>query len=434
MTNHEKIKLAFNDIKAPKGFANIVLQNAENNTETRTQTRGRTRLVRRLLIAAIVAVTFTTTALAATGTIDIPSIFYSIFGNEQAKPFIITSDDIIIHKNVVEETPDLETGLMVNEGFEVKVISAFYDTDKFGVYLELEITDPTGEGLSDSFMLFIYDDERGYIPLNMSSFEPSEVEFINENTVRAGFYMFTNTDTHGEIKIDLIISDVSYETEHNTGNKVMEHIGIENPIILPNMEFVQLDEIIYDGTHLTVLYRDSDIAVHGWGFVTLGLLKTDGDIIWPSDKRNRTIDFSEVEVTYDISSISDPDDLTFVWSGIRAKHPIKGNWEFTIAGETGLEQKIFSAEIEGLRTEFLINSLKVTVNIYDAPDMKTARDIVFSHQDFEFILHLADGSTVEPIAGGSEGGTDIIAISYYMDFINPTNVTHITFRGVEIND
>jgi len=433
MTNHERIKLAFIETKAPHGFIDIIMKKTENSTNSSAQTKSSTRLIRRALIAAALVVALTTTALAISGTIDFPSFFRSVFRNEQAEPFVISGDGIKTNINETEGIYDSDSGVFINDGFEIKLISAFYDINPGIFYLELEITDPTGERLSDSFMLFTYEEGRGYIPLNLNYYVPSEVEFINENTVRAGVKIWHNTDNKGEIKFDLIMSDFNQESRlYQTGIKVKDYIDIETPLILPNVEFVQIDEITYNSGTLKVLYRNPDPSVYGWGSGMLGIQKPDGEILWHHSARNITSDFSEAEIMFSIDEITD--EHTFVWEGHRAKHFIKGNWEFTITGETGLAESTFNAVVEGLRTEVTVSSLGVNVYIYDAPDFETSREMVLSHQDFGLILHLADGSMVEPVAGGAEGGTDVVLISYIMDFINPKDVVMVTFRDTDISN
>ena len=433
MTNHKRIKLAFSETKAPHGFTDIIMQKSENITNSRTQTKNNTRYIKRALVAAVLVITLTTTALAVTGTIDFPSFFRSVFRNEQAAPYVISGDGIKINTSETEGIYDSDSGVFVSDGFEVKLISAFYDIDPRIFYLELEITDPTGERLSDSFMLFTYEEGRGYIPLNLNYYIPSEVEFINENTVRAGVQIWHNTDNKGEIKIDLIMSDFNQESRlFQTGIKVKDYIDMETPLILPNAEFIQVDEISYNSNTLTVLYRNPDPSVYGWGSGMLGIQKPDGEILWHYSARNITSDFSEAEIMFSIDAITD--EHTFIWEGHRAKHVIKGNWEFTITGETGLAESTFNAVVEGLHTEITVSSLGVNVYIYDAPDFETSREMVFSHQDFGLVLHLSDGTTLEPIASGAEGGTDVILISYFMDFINPKDVVKVTFRDTELSN
>ena len=209
-------------------------------------------------------------------------------------------------------------------------------------------------------------------------------------------------------------------------------INMDKPLILPNVEFIQIDEIDYNSNILTVLCRNPDASTYGWGSGALGIQKPNGDILWANSSRNITNDSSEIELTFKIETITD--EHIFVWEGHRPKHVIKGNWEFTITGETGLEEKVFNAVVDGLKTEIKVSSLGVSVYMYDAPDFDTSREIVLNHHNLELVLHLADGSVIKPIAGGAEGGTDIILISYIMDFINPNDVVKVTFCGVDIKD
>jgi hypothetical protein len=50
MTNHERVKLAFSDVKAPKGFANKVLNTQGNISTITTQRAGSRRISKYLLL------------------------------------------------------------------------------------------------------------------------------------------------------------------------------------------------------------------------------------------------------------------------------------------------------------------------------------------------------------------------------------------------
>ena len=129
-------------------------------------------------IAAIVAVImlmFATTALAVSGVIDFGGVFQSIFRNETAAPYIQIGEDITTHANEGE--------------IEVELIAAFLDNTRIGgLYLELKIHDPTGERLSESLVLLRRDERLGYDPIS-NPWGQVEVEFLDDYTLRAGFFV-----------------------------------------------------------------------------------------------------------------------------------------------------------------------------------------------------------------------------------------------------
>jgi len=127
-------------------------------------------------IAAVITLVFATTALAVSGVIDFDSIFQSIFRNETAAPYVQTGADITVH---------------ANEGdVEVELIAAFWDDTRIGgLYLELEIHDPTGERLSDTLVLLRWDEWLGYDPIT-NPWGQVEVEFLDNYTLRAGFFVY----------------------------------------------------------------------------------------------------------------------------------------------------------------------------------------------------------------------------------------------------
>jgi len=91
MTNHEKIKVAFADVKAPEGFADSIIKAQENiTTSIATQRTGsrRRRISKVFVIAATICLVLIFTVATAIAT--------NFFGLRDA--IIPDSDDIIIHE------------------------------------------------------------------------------------------------------------------------------------------------------------------------------------------------------------------------------------------------------------------------------------------------------------------------------------------------
>jgi len=364
-------------------------------------------------VAVILTLALATTALAVSGTINFGSIFQSIFRGESAAPYVQTGEDITVH---------------VSEGeIEVALLAAFLeDTRIGGLYLELEITDPTGERLSDSFMLLLRDERLGYIPLNLHM--PVDVRFKDEHTVHASFFLpHVDVGETGEIVVqfDFIASNIQNIEMQPTEFNIGAHMGMDGPIVVPGAAFIEITEITMDDTgRLTITRRDSDVAVYGWGWAMLGLMRPDGEIIWPS---GGTIHYGVPgeQCHFGLAGIS-PYELTLVWTGQVAEHVMSGNWEFTIpGGDTALDPGGFSGYFEGNPTEVFLGgtSVEVLITVVGSFDI---------FQENPLVLYLADGTIVEPRFNGAEGGFDVATLQYSMEFIHPEDVVRVTFRGIAI--
>jgi len=364
--------------------------------------------------AVILTLVLATTALAVSGTINFGSIFQSIFRGEHAAPYVQTGEDITVH---------------VSEGeVEVALLAAFLeDTRIGGLYLELEITDPTGERLSDSFMLLLQDERLGYIPLNLHM--PVDVQLIDEHTAHVSFFLpHADVRETGEIVVqfDFIASNIQTVELQPTEFNIGKHIGVDGPVVVPGAAFIEITEITLDDTgRLTITSRDSDVSVYGWGHGTLGLMQPDGEIIW-SRGGSMTYGIPGWEREFNIGAVN-PYDLTLVWSGERAEYVMSGNWEFTISGEAVLDPGVRRGYFEGSPTEVFLGgtSVEVLITVVDSFDI---------FQENPLVLYLADGTTVEPRFNGAEGGFDVVTLQYSMEFIHPEDVVRVTFRGVAIGE
>ena len=404
MTNHERIKQAFDDIKAPEGFADKILKAPENTSASITKVpiikgQGQSRRFRIGFVAAaaVIALMFATTALAANGVIDFSSIFQSIFGNEAATQFIQTGEDITAHASEGE--------------VEVEIIAAFQDN---GIFLDMLLTDEVGGRLSERLMLISWNETWGKYHLIGDSVY---AQLIDENTMRASVFLPAWVDSPYQVRFDMIASGVQFFPEIQTELNVGAHIGIENPIIVPG-EVVEITAVSLDGDMLTVASRVSGLAVRGTSEYTLGIMKPDGEIIW----------FGDGGGTIDIGG-SCPHELVFVWSGLRAEHIFTGNWDFTITpDDTALKPGTFIGEFEGHHAEVVVSATNARVRIYGI-DRDTMDEI---WEEDSLALYLADGTTVLPSIGASEVSSYLALIVYDMEFINPEEVVRVTFRGIPI--
>ena len=387
----------------------ITMENIEKNTLAQVEKPPRPFQKIVAIIGAIIMLLFATTALAVTGIIDFSSVFSSIFNNQAAAPYVQTGDDILVQVNESE--------------VEVNLLAIFVDSSRVGgVYLELEIIDPSGEKLSDSLLLLLYDEGLAYQALNLHM--PVEVQWIDAYTIHAGLFLpFVEIDDLGDILIrfSLIATHIQRAEALSTGFVVGKHIGIDAPVVLPSAEFVEITSITQEGSSLTVAHQQSDPMLHGWGVGMLGLMGENGEIIWPN-RQSSTHGVPGQESIFHIG-IEDPSTFTFVWTGEFSRQLIPGDWAFTISGDILLNPETISGYYEDKKVEITLGATSVEVVVFGEIDI---------FQDNPLVLTLADGTTIEPSFNGAEGGRDMATLQYSMDFIHPEDVVEVRFRGVEI--
>jgi len=443
------------------------LDQSENITYAKPRLR---KPILTIAAAIMILVTLTTTALAATGVVDIASFFRSMFANEAVEPYIITGDNIAanadsnLENDATAYNDQAGTGIIahVNESeLEVELLAAFVDdTQGGGLYMKLEIRDPTGERISDSFVLILHDETMmyTYTQLNMyiptdvrqwidpdspHAFSPDYVQIIDDYTAHAGIFipqwsLFHRNET-GEIVIgfDFIASNVQHTSVFDTGFNIGEHIGMDGLIALPGAEFVQIAGVQFDEDGYLIIYHhdtDADPLVYGWGSGMLSLMKPDGEIIGILGQRNNNVNPNVAETgfesRFDIGDIN-PNDLTLVWRGDMAEHIVPGRWEFSIYyGNIAIQEGVFYGYFEGFRTVADVHTSMVVLLMF-VDDRDIARDIVF-YENNSLVLYMADGTTVEAVAGFAEGWDEGVYIGFDIDPIRPADVVRMTFRGVEI--
>jgi len=249
---------------------------------------------------AILLVVFTTTtALAVAGVIDIGSFFRSIFDNETAAPYIMTGDDITVRADDNDSAP------------EVEVLSAFMDTAGGGLYLEMKITDPTGERLSDS-LLFLSRRETGeYYPMNL--YNPTDVEFVDELTVRIRTTLrgFVVSET-GEITvhIDYIASniiDIEYlPYAHSITAEHMIPVHRSFTIAVSDGRTLRAGEFhgYFEGIPAQVVVGATSVSVQIYGLVDV--FEESPLVLYLTDETTIELDFSGAEASSDISAFTYP--------------------------------------------------------------------------------------------------------------------------------
>ena len=360
---------------------------------------------------AALALAFATTALALSGAIDFASIFRSVFQNESAAPYVRREVDIMMQT---------EEGELI-----VLPMGVFWEDSRIGgLYLDLEITDPVGGRLSDSLQLLYWNDWLGYEMINL--YGEAYVRFIDDYTLHAGFWIpfVTGVGEGGEliVRIDAIASGVHWENEQATTFDIGAHIGLEKPVVLPEAAFIEITEITLEAGTLTITHRQSDAALYGWGQASIGIMKPDGSISW-SFFTSGTLDVPGQRSTFHVGDV-DPADLTLLWQGLRADHTMTGFWEISFPGEAVLETRIIDGTVEGAPAQVILGGTTVELQIF------AGFFDIFGEK--RLILHLIDGTTVEPRFNGAEGGSDMATVQYSMDFIHPEDVVRVTFRGVQI--
>jgi hypothetical protein len=386
-----------------------------HNSSVIADRRTAYRLKRRFATAAaviVLTIAVATTALAVSGIIDFGTIFSSIFHSKEAAPYIHMGDGITMQSNDGEVS--------------VEPIAAFYEVGRSGMYLELRITDPTDERLSDLLLFIDTDSGNNGNVLNTG---PVDVRFVDENTVVAGLLITPVNIGETIIRFDTIVSGIEqFDEVQPTRFNIGEHISIEKSIVVPGAEIVEISAITLDNGRLTIAHRQSDVSVYGWGSATLGLMKPDGEIIW-SNSGASGIGVPGQQDYFEIGNIS-PNDLTLVWRGMRAENTIVGNWEFAVTGENIINPCSLNGEFDGNEVEVTLGATIVEIKIY--------ADYVNNEFPYDYLaedavtLLLKDGTTVHTRADGIMCDSTMASFGYGMSFVNPANVVSVEFYGVTI--
>ena len=409
-----------------------------------------------VMVATVVLITLTSaiTVLAVSGTVNFGSLFRSVFENEQAEPYIIAEESIIAS---VSESD-----------IEVRVISAFYD-DFRGLFINLEIHDPMRVLLSqlseeDSIAFFRQFEPTEfanmYIRAASSREEGTGIVFIDDYTIRAGFdhvgYEITDSGdiaVHFHIVASGVCDNAGAHTDDrpflsHTGFTLRRNVDMEQPAITPILPFLEIMEVTLDGSILTIAYRDIEASAYGWNNGTLILARHDDDSpIWAFDGYSAD-DESRSVILFDVGT-ANLEELRLDWTNLSVDNLIFGNWEFIIPSEYLMESRTFLGEIDGYDVEIDISALGAWVHIDGFVNMRKE-----GYEDYEIspsddgwpnyfylentlILHLADGTTIEPRLSWSRQGLynlpDYLpSYMYEMEFVHPNDIVRVTLLGVEI--
>ena len=392
----------------------LTMSKIHNNATTADDYAPR-HFAKRFAIAAVAVVlifALATTALAVSGVIDLSTVIGSIFRNKEAAPYIQSGDGITMRLNDGEVS--------------IKPIAAFYEPARSGMYLELEITDPIANRLSD-YLLFV-DTNSGNLGSEINT-GPVDVRFVDSNTVIAGMLITPVNIGETAVRFDMIVSGIErFDELQLTQFNIGEHICISKPLVIPGIEFVEITEITLYNGKLTIAHRRSDAVAHGWGSASLGLMNQDGEIIWSN---SGAIDVSTPgqQDFYEIGD-TDPNDLTIVWMGTRAINTIFGSWEFTVTGENIINPRSLSGDFEGSSVEVTLGATIVEINIF--ADYLSNEFPYDYHADNAVTLLLKDGTTIHTRVEGIMCDSTVASFAYTMGFTNPADVVSVTFYGTVI--
>ena len=330
--------------KAFEETVHTTLNKLRNNIETgREISKDYThrRFIKRfatIAAAAVLALALTTITLAVSGVININlgAFYNSIFNNEKAVPYILTSDGITINSNDGDVTID--------------PVAVFYDSVSKTIYIKMLIHDPVGNRLSKSF--FFYSNNK----LMIDAFDVRG-NVIDENTASVVFPI-----------------SAFYSAEHRDGSYTIPAVSNEDS-----------EDYIYTGN-----------------------------------------------LTFDFDMIATGDDPKISLFTI-----FEGKWEFSIAGAQILNERKFTGEFNGHKTQAALGALSLEVTVFtnyfkqnesndeyffdfpNQPDNKNAVTIL-----------LKDGTVVHPEYHGGSGSIDEnwSSLYYTIDtFINPAEVANISF-------
>jgi len=99
------------------------------------------------------------------------------------------------------------------------------------------------------------------------------------------------------------------------------------------------------------------------------------------------------------------------------------------SANTSMQEDDFHGYYQEHRMEVNIYATSVDIFIVDWTDWDF---ILGLFNKVSLMLHLSDGTTVQPKLGGAEGGADGVSLSYEMEFIDPGDIERVTFRDVDI--
>ena len=164
MTNHERIKMAFSDVKAPEGIADRILNTSADNHLVRLHTLRYKHTFRKAVVVAIIILAIATTAIAAGVYFGSFDRLREIIGDDEAailQPLEINNqptervpeDGAADEFGIIDESglsgPAVAGGNTTWNGIRVELVAVGVFDNVVDLYLTLE--DMTGDRLSGDF-------------------------------------------------------------------------------------------------------------------------------------------------------------------------------------------------------------------------------------------------------------------------------------------
>jgi hypothetical protein len=380
-----------------------------------------------IAIAAVLMLSFSGIALAATGVIDFGPFHNSIFNNTEADQFVKSGEGVSAK----------------GEGeIKIEVLAGFIDENRGGVYVQLKLQDPTGTKLSDS-LTFVKNGSE-YVPADNVS-----VEMTDANTAIASIFVQEPDAIDGAVRIgfDTIASGIHIVGPQSTDFNIGAQIGLTEPVRVPDAKFIELTSVTCTGGILKISYRNADTSKYGWGLPdTLSVQTQDGERILFADG---TKEYGNTGWTWTYEfeiGTADPNDLTLVWQGKKVDTTVTGDWAFTVSADNILKPHTIEGTIDGNYAQAIIGGTGLSLNIVGnvlnsefldrikkVSAISTANggaDVTFDDLTVEGIgILLTDGTIVSPKFGDCYAGEDMSRLSFITEFVNPDDVVSVTFFG-----
>ena len=393
--------------------------------------RTHTHIVRRtVLIAAslVMLLLGSITALAKGGVININEFYNSIFFNPDAKNHIATADAL--------------SGTVVDNGIEITPLGAYIEGHN--AYIRLKLRDIEGGHLSNTIYFLNKNGESIPAVVDYDSSTNSAIAIIQEDIATGEAASATTS-----LQLAAICTDIQELENLSLDFNIGAHIGITQPVVLKNAEFLTITGVeTQDGT-LAIHYRDNDIAKYGWSTGLFGLRTPDGTIIWETsgvlyDTGNKTIYFDIGK--HDINTLS------LVFSGKHAIRTITGDWKIAFSTVQQIASKTLTASYSERKAEITCGATELEINLspgYTDGDLEL-NNIIKSLSDTSEVLSkngektypvkdvsvsrdisiaLKDGKIVYPRFISASWDSKSANFKFKMNFVLPENIQNVTFFG-----
>jgi len=276
MTNHEKIKSAFGDIKAPEGFAEKTIENAK------TQKTPRIRPVRRIIAIAATVAILATASLAAANYFGSFDRLRGIIGDEQAGGLVpvgitneagseITNDGVFIENKIGT--------LLTDEGIKIEVVAVGVDSNIIDFYFTVE--DMIGDRLEGDIWInatIFPNNENASCGQLDGRILPEIIDRSEDGVVTLrGREVFEHPVTGYELRFNLY--DISYNIKSGEYELDIDLASLENhtpaaviestpvlPVGTHNID-LEIDGIVYDSWYSrlsSIGFIDGKLHVQQW--------------------------------------------------------------------------------------------------------------------------------------------------------------------------